>query len=496
MNSKKAIWRTLAGVILFICILAVCIRGVSLLTERKTAYEKNAVFMEEAKKGHLDVLWVGSSHVINGINPLRIYEKAGITSYDLGGYSAVLKTSYWNLKLALQYCHPKVVMIDTYMVDDDVFYQDAPEANGDKSELHLNLDNYPLTKLKWEALRDLFEKSETRKEFLFDFQVYHDRWKELDENDFRRLTNSARVNRLMGADFKYTVYNRKINYLRAEKDRDTFKETVGTQYLRKMIEECQAAGIEPVLMTLPFNASASDQQAAWMAEEIAEEYGVPCLNLLGTDVIDLDLDLIDNGHMNISGAEKVSDFMAEWLSEHKDLADHRGESGYENWEELAEEFRNSQEEMALGQENLYTQLMMLARSDRSYILYIAGDSYVYADHKIGRLLGQLSGTAVPSVAAEGDLPYFLMNDHGGIYEWAGTAEAAQIPSSAGVLEYYPLMNDFAMLTLESDKEENLLYSSKYPEAVVHLLFFDEDGEGFSEHQIYIGEESPYIYRNL
>jgi hypothetical protein len=89
-----------------------------------------------------------------------------------------------------------------------------------------------------------------------------------------------------------------------------------------------------------------------------------------------------------------------------------------------------------------------------------------------------------------------MNDHGGIYEWAGTAEAAQIPSSAGVLEYYPLMNDFAMLTLDSDTEENLLYSSKYPEAVVHLLFFDEDGEGFSEHQIYIGEESPYIYRNL
>ena len=72
-------------------------------------------------------------------------------------------------------------------------------------------------------------------------------------------------------------------------------------------------------------------------QEWADEHGVEFLDLnLNTDEVGIDwaTDTNDAGdHMNYEGSMKVSAYMADYLRENYELPDHRGEAGYESWDE-------------------------------------------------------------------------------------------------------------------------------------------------------------------
>ncbi len=186
--------RLLVSTVIFLIILAGAVFAAMLVTERKSSYEKNASFFQEAKADHLDVLFIGSSHVINGINPLVLYENYGITSYNLGGHGSLLQESYWQLLRALQYCKPDYVVVDAYMLEKnyqylDKCYEDTPEDERKTSieQLHLNMDVWPLNKVKADAVEDLIQDKDLKREFLYDFIVYHNRWEYMTEDDFRSV---------------------------------------------------------------------------------------------------------------------------------------------------------------------------------------------------------------------------------------------------------------------------------------------------------------------
>ena len=78
---------------LFLLLLAGCLYLADRLVERKDSREKNGDYFAAAPKA--DVLLLGSSHMINGINPAVLYENFGIASYNLGGHGNVLPVTHW-----------------------------------------------------------------------------------------------------------------------------------------------------------------------------------------------------------------------------------------------------------------------------------------------------------------------------------------------------------------------------------------------------------------
>ena len=104
----------LTKTVAFLLILLFCFMAVALVVERKSSYIKNEMYIQEAEKEHVDVFFLGSSHVINGINPVQLYDEQGITAYNLGGYGSVLLSSYWQFRLALERRIPDLVVIDAY----------------------------------------------------------------------------------------------------------------------------------------------------------------------------------------------------------------------------------------------------------------------------------------------------------------------------------------------------------------------------------------------
>lgn len=340
-TNNRIVERKRAGAIgrtiLFLVVLGALVWLASSVLERKASMEKYQIFFR--KRDDFDVLFFGTSHVVDDIYPMELWEDYGITSYNCGGDGNRVPTSYWTMMNCLDYASPEVAVIDGYWLSQEI------KTSNQYSETHLSFDAFPLSKNKVRAVYDLlddpaydeqgFTVTEERKPIglLWDFSVYHARWTELTKDDL-----FPQISPELGASTKvgYTPAG-EITPLPRE---DQFEgDSVGIAYLKKMIEECQSRGIQVVLTYLPFPAGEDCWREANRLYEIASAYGVPYINFLAMDVVNYTTDTYDtNSHLNPSGAKKVTDYLGNFLSDTMGVPDHRGEADYGDWNNLYEKY--------------------------------------------------------------------------------------------------------------------------------------------------------------
>ncbi|MDD2356104.1 MAG: hypothetical protein PHS72_08610 [Lachnospiraceae bacterium] len=132
----------------------------------------------------------------------------------MGGHGSILPETYWELMLALEHCTPKVVVVDTYMLEKDYHLIDVPcedlaeaDVAAGVEQLHLNMDYWPYSATKKAAVADLISDPDTQRAFLYDFAVYHNRWDELTADDYAWLSGSSGQNKncLLGAEQRFAV---------------------------------------------------------------------------------------------------------------------------------------------------------------------------------------------------------------------------------------------------------------------------------------------------
>ena len=77
------------------------------------------------------------------------------------------------------------------------------------------------------------------------------------------------------------------------------------------------------------------------AVDIVRDRGYTVLNFNTEEMInevgiDWDKDFFNANHTNVAGAEKFSLYLADYIKEHYDIEDHRGDPEYKSWEESYE----------------------------------------------------------------------------------------------------------------------------------------------------------------
>jgi hypothetical protein len=238
------------------------------------------------------------------------------------------------------------------------------------------------------------------------------------------------------------------------------------------------------------------QQASRSADQIAQEYGVPSLNMLkGTGVIDYNTDMVDAGHLNILGATKATKCLGDFIKNNVELPDHRNEAGYERWQECAESFYEQLDEISRGNDNLYSQLLMLQQNQKNdnFVISIRGSSMVYADEILKRMLRALGAYGEFDRAIAEGKSYILISDHGHIYECAGDFdEEVDIDTTDGTLTYIAASDIYRILYFNGDTDNNLLYSDNHAYADIQLLFFED--ERLAAHQYYTSDHFEYDYQ--
>lgn len=485
-----------------ICCFCILLIGAFYLSckvvQSKAADNRYAGFFEGAKDGTLDALIFGTSHVINGINPVQMYSETGITSFNMGAYGSPFSSIYWQMVLAFEEYEPKLVIVDSYMLEYDVRYQDDPNANATLEMQHNVLDAYPLSVMKLRACNDMFESNKTKLEFAFPFILYHDRWKELEKNDYLTLVGKGDDNKLKGADILYTLHADQYNYYANPDYNQLETETIGTQYFRRIILECQKRGIQVVAMSIPYNAQELGQRANGTARKICEEYGVPYCDMLGVEgLIDVNIDLSDSGHLNALGMKKATSYLGNWLINNNVTAtagmdDHRDDEEYSSWDSLAQKSEKKTRDEVLFQTDLYSQLMLMSMSDEDFIIKINGSTEVYSDNTLLSLIRGINPDTEVLQAKESNQPFFLIKNNGVIEEFVGYGEARSWETNMGRLTYAPYADIYQVLQI-NDEETNYIYDDEHAYTDVQILFMDTPDDPFKHRRYYTCDHFEYTF---
>lgn len=433
----------------FCALLLLALFHASGVLERKESREKFSPFFEQ--EADYGVLFLGNSHMVNGVLPMELYQDYGIVSYNMAGYGNSIPLSYWVFKNALDYTTPRVVVLEIHNTRKPYL------LSGSSGDDHKALDVFPLTLNKARAIEDLMSDPETfsddgyaypdlKWEFYFPIGKYHSRWNDLRKNDF--VPNPTLEK---GADV-YTGVAEPEDYFIIDENLALEEYGFGFEYLRRLIEDCQALGIEVLLTHLPFPSSEEEQMEGNAVWYIADEYGVNFLDFVSMDqVVDYRTDMFDSSHLNASGAKKVTDFLGKYLTEHYDLQDHRNNPLYADWhEDLAAYHEDKLDRMQI--ESQLDSLLMLAHDKQlTACIALPENADAYRSEKLLRLMHNIarehifeedmfakwSDSLFPlekldAASAAGE-KYVAMIGGGAIFEWSGEELGASLNTPLGSL---------------------------------------------------------------
>ena len=304
---KNRILKTIVSWVLFIALLLTSTVAVDRLLRDKENCSKYDRFYSE--KEDFDVLFFGSSRVIDGVVPLQLWEEYGIRSYNMAQHNENVIASYWQLQNAIKYHPPKVVFFDISLFSINVI---TPESDkGLQAYLHKSLDHMPLSVLKIRAVNELTDGYDLN-EYLFPLAIYHNRWSSLGEEDIYVTANA-----FMGGEDRVVHEGQPYAEWGGDEalSRDAFNPDM--LHIGDVIDLCRENDIDVVFTCAP--APGMRYQSYYYPtinsfEAYFEEKGVPFLNFCRDDTfLNNRTDYADSTHLNPSGSRKLTHEIGEYL---------------------------------------------------------------------------------------------------------------------------------------------------------------------------------------
>ena len=297
------------------------------------AYEGALAGEYYADEKRNQVIFIGDCEAYENFSPVRLWEGYGISSYIRGAPQQLIWQSRYVLEDTLRYETPEVVALGV----NSLMYA-APQG---EAYNRLNLDGMRLSKHKIRAVLESMTEGESLISYIFPILRYHDRWSELSADDFARFF----PNRFAG----HSGYAMRCDVLptgivpvgRPLADYRLGERCMGV--LGDIADLCADRGIALMLFKSPGIYPYWYPQWDGQVRAFAEERGIEYINLsslAGEIGIDMAADTYDGGlHMNVYGAEKLSDYVGAILAERYGLKDQRGDAEMRRiWDAKAEAY--------------------------------------------------------------------------------------------------------------------------------------------------------------
>lgn len=268
--------------------------------------------------GH-DVVFIGDCEVYENFSPDLLWREYGVTSYIRGSAQQLIWQSYYLMEETLNYETPKVMVFNVLSMK---YGEPQSEAYN-----RLNLDGMRLSPQKLAAVRASMTEEESLLSYLFPLLRYHSRWNELKGEDLRYLTHRDIVS---DSGYLMNVQVRPAENVPTGRPLGDYSfAPVCWDYLDKMADLCREKGVRLVLIKAPSLYPYWYGQWEEQIEDYAARRGLTYINFLElTDEIGVDFttDTYDSGlHLNLYGAEKLSRWFGQWLTDNCPVEDRRGQ---------------------------------------------------------------------------------------------------------------------------------------------------------------------------
>ena len=331
MEKKKEILKIIIRCIAFAVVFVMLFNhATDLLMRHDDESDEIHAFYSEPENS-IDVLYVGSSPLLRGVSPMAMWNEHGFTGYVRASALQAPAVSYCLLAESLEYQSPELVVL----LCDNIFNDyDYVEREGD---LRRGLDGMKMSKYKFDIIREVTAADERQSllSYVFPLMRYHDRWKEIDlaeDEPTPLMEHSFKKGNVYLRDIAPQVYPE--NFMEPTGAAYAFDDSA-KGYIEKSIALCKEKDIPVLLLHLPKMSWSYEQ--SMMMQAFADENEVDYLDLdrweyrsqLG---LDPSVDYYDQGHMNLTGVLKLSDWLGDWLDAQYDLPDHREDAAIsESW---------------------------------------------------------------------------------------------------------------------------------------------------------------------
>ncbi len=288
------------GAFFGILLAGLVLPGIIMTPEKMIKYGlamgRNRVFSEigNQEKESIDVLVLGDSESYTSFSPLQAWGVHGFTAYNGGISGGTILESESVLGETLKKQSPRLVLLETHCL----FYGN----NGKHKTSHLT-----------ERLYNMFPLLRN-----------HNGWK----STFRRVGKSS----FKGFHINGTV--KPVNALLLGKKKSTKISEINLESLQAMKKKCEERGAKLVLYSAPSPKCYTPERTG-VLRKVAETMGLSYIDLNSRTremCIDWTMDTRDHGdHLNISGGQKSTAYLGDWLVKNYDLPDRRQSRLAKKW---------------------------------------------------------------------------------------------------------------------------------------------------------------------
>lgn len=259
----------------------------------------------------IDAVVLGDSLSYSAISPMELWEQQGITSYVCGQSGQKIQETYHMLETVFKTQSPKLVILET-----NTMFRGEPGLPSIRESIEEWGNHYI----------PIFRNHDIWKTFLINKRYPEENYK--------------------GFAFRCSVQPyEKGEYMQVTEQKAKIPSVVLT-YMEKIEKLCRDKEAELLLLATPSPMNYNYGRHVCL-REYAEAHSLTFLDLnlnLGEVGIDWKTDSLDGGdHLNLSGAQKVSKYLGEYLRSRYELSDHRGEASHAAWTKEAEQYRKKAE---------------------------------------------------------------------------------------------------------------------------------------------------------
>ena len=280
-----------------------------------------------------NVVFIGDCELYENISPVYLWENYGINSYIRGSAQQLIWQSYYLAEETVKMEHPDVIVFNVLSM----------KYNEPQNEAYnrMTLDGMKWSSSKVNSIKASMTDEENFIDYVFPILRYHSRWSDLSAEDFEYMFHRDKVS--------FNGYYMRVDVKAAEdvpEGRPLADYQFGDNsyyYLDKLTKLCKDNDVELILVKAPtlypYWYDEWDQQIVDYAAANDLTY-INFLELQDELGLDWSQDTYDGGlHLNLAGAEKLSDYVGQVLQEQHNVPDRRNEQELNQyWDEVIERY--------------------------------------------------------------------------------------------------------------------------------------------------------------
>lgn len=330
--KSKTVLKLVKGAV-FVLIFCALFLGVQKVFTNpgRVNYQLEAGFAAEPENT-LDAVYIGGSNAFTYWEGPLAWDQYGIAVQTFASDGQSLDAREYFLSYAIKK-QPDALFIIT--VQDYV----RPWEN---AAIHWSVDYFPESIEKYKLIKSLtdlagFSFSE-KLSFYFPLIQYHSRWTELTAADFHYELDGLKGG--FASYYSLKVARDVTESFHAPAERGELPEEKRA-FWENFLNYCDSTGVSILFVIPPMCNTEELGRELNTVKDMIEYRGYPVLDLVekaGEIGLDFTTDYYNEGHTNIHGAIKVTDYVARYLVDHYGFEDKRGAARYASWDAAYEAY--------------------------------------------------------------------------------------------------------------------------------------------------------------